>query len=395
MPSAADRAAGPPLPGRIFLYVSSVEGGIGHYAHYQAEELARRGVAVTMLCSAAFPWPQDQVSYRQIRRLPRIEGKGAVARVRRFLAVIGNHWRLAWHIARERANLVLLEANTEYYALLWIWPHLLLRALGVTYLAVFHDPARQVRYGSRLLHRVELCAFYRSLSGGLIHGPLPPGAWVPPWIALEPVPHGPFPHQGANPPAFDLRQRLGIPPDRFVLLAFGLIADYKNLDLLIAALPAAPQVDLVIAGMVKSGRERPAAFYRDLAREHGVETRVHLVEHFVPETDVSAWFRGADGVALTYAGNFVSQSGVLQLAALWGKPVLASSGDGPLRQAVERFGLGPFVEPDSCSAVAAGLQLLVSKAPDYAANFRNYNDNTSWEANIEGLLRLIARVRPG
>ena len=390
MPGAAD-SAGAGSPRRLFLYVASVEGGIGHYAHYQAEELAREGVEVTMLCSKAYPWPQHAVSYRQLRKLPHIVGRGPVARMRRFLAVLGNHWRLAWHVARERADLVLLEANTEYMAFFWIWPLLLLRGLGVTFLAVFHDPHRQVRYGLPWLHRLELWLFYRILSGGLIHGALPAEAWVPGWIVLEEVPHGPFLHQREVPAAFDLRARLGIAADRFVLLSFGLIADYKNIGLLIEALADAPQVDLVIAGKVKSARERGMEHYRELARRHGVAGRVHLVEGFVPEGEVSAWFTAADAVALTYDRTFVSQSGVLQLAALWSRPVLASSGVGPLKDTVEHYGLGVFVEPDSCSAVVAGLHALCARSTDYSAKFMEYNRNTSWAANVSGLRRLIVR----
>ena len=377
------------LPSRVLMYVVSVHGGITHHSHYQAEELARRGVAVTMLCSEAYPWPQADVAYRQMRVFPEIPRGGLLARIGRFAAVIGNHWRLAWEIARQRPELVLLEANTEYFALLWVWPHLLLRALGVTYVANFHDPVRKVRYGSRWLHRLELGSLYATLRGGLIHGAPPAEAWIPRWIRMEVVPHGPFPHQAAGGVTFDLRARLGIPEGRFVLLAFGLITDYKNLDLLIEALAGTPGADLVIAGAAKTSGERPVQFYRDLAASRGVADRVHIVDQFIPEADVSAYFAAADAVALTYRREFVSQSGVLQLAVLWEKPILASSGDGPLRAAVTGYGLGIFVEPDDPAAITAGLQRLIADPPATAAAFARYNAAASWQANIDGLARLL------
>lgn len=383
----------PGYPRRILLFTPSAEGGIAHCAHYQAEELQRRGIAVTMLCSTAYPWRQDDVSYRQLRLLPHIPGRGLLPRIRRQLAAIGRQWRLAWRIVRERADLVLLEANTEYYALAWAWPHLLLRALGVTYLATFHDPVRQVRYGLPWLHRLELWLFYRTLSGGLIHSEPPREAWIPHWLRLEVVPHGPFLHQARIAPPFDLRTRLGIGPDRFVLLAFGLICDYKNLDLLIAALPTAPRVELVVAGRVKSARERDTAFYRAQAEHLGVADRLHIVEGFIPEDEVAAYFAAADAVALTYSRSFVSQSGVLQLATLWEKPVLASGGEGPLGGTVLDHDLGVFVEPDSPSAVAAGLQTLCSGHRSYTAQLRRYTRNVSWAQNIDGLLRLINQLK--
>jgi glycosyltransferase involved in cell wall biosynthesis len=380
------------LPRRALMYVVSVHGGITHHSHYQAEELARRGVDVTMLCSEAYPWAQSDAPYRQLRVFPEIPRGGLMARIGRFLAVIGNHWRLAWEIMRLRPDLVLLEANTEYFALLWIWPHLLLRALGVTYVANFHDPVRKVRYGSRWLHRLELGSLYATLRGGLIHGAPPAEAWIPRWIRMEVVPHGPFPHQAAAGATFDLRELLGIAQGQFVLLAFGLITDYKNLDLLIEAVAATPQADLVIAGAAKTSGERPVQYYRDLAASRGVADRVHIIDRFIPEADVAAYFAGADAAALTYRREFVSQSGVLQLAVLWEKPILASSGEGPLREAVTGYGLGIFVEPDDQVALTAGLQRLIAgPGPDHDA-FVRYNAASSWHANIDGLARLLRRI---
>jgi len=377
---------------RILLATSSTEGGIAHCAHYQAEELQRRGVAVTMVCSEAFPWPQDRASYRQVRCLRQVNGAGPKARIARRIQAVANHWRIAWHTARSGARLVLLDSNTEYFAFLWAWPHLLLRALGVRRLAVFHDPLRQVRYGSAALHRAELWLFYRTLDGGLIHGDPPAGAWLPRWLDLEVVPHGPFLHQVDAPPAFDLRRELGIGPDRRLILSFGMICDYKNLDLLIAAMAAVPEADLVVAGKVKSARERAVGEYREMARRHGVEGRVHFVERYVPEDEVSAFFAPADVGALTYNAGFVSQSGVLQLAAAQGKTVLASSGDGPLRETVTRFGLGEWVPPGDAVALAAGMQRLLREPYDRSAAIAAYNASVSWEQNIDGLIRLARRL---
>ncbi len=380
------------LPQKVLMYVVSVHGGISHHSHYQAAELARRGVDVTMLCSKAYPWPQADTAYRQMRVFPEIARGGLKTRVARFLAMNGNHWRLAWEIVRQRPELVLLEANTEYFALLWIWPHLLLRALGVTYVANFHDPVRKVRYGSRWLHRLELGSLYATLRGGLIHGAPPAEAWIPRWIRMEVVPHGPFPHQADGEVTFDLRDRLGIPQGRFVLLAFGMITDYKNLDLLIEAVAETADTDLVIAGSVKTSGDRPAQFYRDLATSRGVADRVHIVEQFIPEADVVSYFAGVDAVALTYRREFVSQSGVLQLAVLWEKPILASSGDGPLRAAVTDYGLGIFVEPDDQAALTIGLQRLIAAPVASGEGFARYTAASSWQANIDGPARLLRAI---
>jgi len=88
----------------------------------------------------------------------------------------------------------------------------------------------------------------------------------------------------------------------------------------------------------------------------------------------------------------VSQSGVLQLAAAWRRPVLASSGPGPLRDTVTEYGLGEFVEPDDLAAIVAGVQRLIARGPADTNSFARYDAASSWRANIDGLARLLQRL---
>lgn len=68
---------------------------------------------------------------------------------------------------------------------------------------------------------------------------------------------------------------------------------------------------------------------------------------------------------------------MLQIAALWDKPLLASGGAGPLPDTVLRYGLGLVVEPDSTPAIAEGLARLTAERPDLGDNFARYRANTS------------------
>jgi len=381
-------------PGPFLLFCPSVGGGFPRHSHFQARELASRGVTVEMLCRPDFPMAAPQGSYRQLPRLIGINGPGLPRKLLRVVCAVANYWILAWVIVRRRPRFVLMEANTEYFSAFWAWPHLALAALGrTTYLANFHDPAREKRFGPDWWHRLSLRLGFGMLRGGLIHGDVPEGADIPPQVAIRSVPHGLLGDGAAAPRAFDLRERLGIAPGRVILLSFGLIADRKNLDLLIEALPALPEIELVIAGEDVSASQRPSHWYRSHAEALGVADRVHFVIRYIPEEETPAWFGGADIIALTYNRAFVSQSGVLQLAVLWDKPILASSGPGPLQDAVGA-GLGVFVEPDSVPAIVAGLhQLTGGWRPDPAA-FSAYRRHASWEANVDGLLALAGALAP-
>lgn len=386
---SGDRSA---LPKSVLVFAPSSVGGIGEHAHYQALELARRGVAVTVLCRAGAIRTPPAGTYRQLRVLPADHAGRGLGRVTQVLATTAGYYLLALWVLRLRPDMVLLEANSEYFAPLWAWPHLLLsRIARIPYLANFHDPLRGRHFGPEWLHRWSVSLINAILWGGLIHGPPPPGAVLPARLQLAIAPLGGFDETAYGEASFDLRAKMNIDRGACVLLAFGHLADRKNLDLLIQALAEAPDVELVVAGDATSGSQRPVQFYRELAERSGVADRVHFATHFIPDCDIPAYFMAADAVALTYNRAFVSQSGVLQHAVDCSKPILASSGPGPLRETVEQHGLGVFVEPDDVSALVAGIRsLLAQRIP--TENFERYRATASWGVNIDRLLDLYATL---
>ena len=379
---------------RILIYAPSPAGGLTEHIHYQAGELVRRGYDVRVLCRRDFCKPIGSGGYRQERRLFRVGGASRIKRILRAVAAVVNYYVLAWRIVRLRPGFVLLEANAEFRALAWFLPHWLLRLTGTIYLANFHDPLRGPERGlGRWIHGLNIRLAYAALSGGLIHAPVPSRAYLPRRLVIREAPFGPYADLAGKPLTFTLRDRFDIPEGDFVVLAFGHIADRKNLDLLIAALADVPGAHLVIAGQAVSQADRPLAFYRETALRRGVGDRVHFAAGFILEADIPAYFAAADAAALTYSRAFVSQSGVLQIAALFGRPLLASGGQGPLRETVERFGLGVTVEPDSVAAIAAGLRRLMADRSDLSENFAGYRATTSWEVNVDRLLEVVAVAR--
>lgn len=379
-------------PRSVLVFALGTEGGIPLYVHHQAEELARRGVAVTMICSPDHPAPRDGIAYNQRRVVPRQpQGRGGLAKVGRVLHLVWVHTLLLGWIARLRPSAVLLDAVSDFAAALWAAPHLMLSAGGMRYFTTLHDPVRGAWYGPAWFDRLSLWASYRMLSGALIHGDPPAGAYLPPHLALEVVPHGLFDRHAPDRSPAELRAELGIAPDAFLLLSFGHIADRKNQHLLVEAVTRLPQVALVIAGPQMAQRNRPPQFYRDRAERLGCADRVRVLDRFIPDAEAAALFNAAQAVALTYDGAFASQSGVLQMAAQWEKPVLASSGAGPLRATVARHGIGVCVEPDSVDAIEAGLGTLVAAPDAFVGGFAALREEASWSANIDGFMRLWHR----
>ena len=177
-------------------------------------------------------------------------------------------------------------------------------------------------------------------------------------------------------------------PADVVFLAFGQIRDGKNLDLFLRAMTRLPEnVKLLVAGKADSGSSRPAAYYQKLAQDLGVAARCQWDSRRIPEDEVGDIFAACDVVLVTYSAKFRSASGVLNAAISARKPVLASSGPGPLKTVVEKYELGVFVKPDDLEEVLRGsrqlmdaldpLDLLTLLKPDWD----KYEQENSWEEN--------------
>jgi glycosyltransferase involved in cell wall biosynthesis len=195
------------------------------------------------------------------------------------------------------------------------------------------------------------------------------------------IPHGPFEQIPPSESPESVRSRLGLPQDAKVMLLFGYIRDGKNLDLAIKAMGAFRDVHLLVAGSVSTQDQKPLRFYQDLAKSEGVAERCHWIDHFIPATEVGNLFAASDLVLLTYSAAFRSASGVLNTAAAYHKPCLASAGQGSLSSAVKNYQLGIWVEPDSVEAIRTGLAEWLENPP--VPDWAGYEEDHSWARNAE------------
>ena len=177
-----------------------------------------------------------------------------------------------------------------------------------------------------------------------------------------------------------------------VFLAFGFIRDNKNLDLVIRALTEFPRAHLIVMGKAQSQKDKPVEFYRKLAEELALSERVKFFDTFVPDEKLASYFAAADVVVLTYDKSFHSQSGVLNVAARARRPVLASAGESPLKDCVEKFRLGVFVEPDDMRALQKGMASLIN-AKGGEPDWEGYEKFASWDVNMAKILDAVQVVK--
>jgi len=200
----------------------------------------------------------------------------------------------------------------------------------------------------------------------------------------------------ASSPVTSYSQRDTPASPEVVFLAFGFIRDNKNLNLVIRALVENPSAVLVVMGRAQSKKDKPLEFYRNLAVELGVQNRVKFFDGFVPDEKLASYFAAADVVVLTYDKSFHSQSGVLNVAARARRPVLASAGESPLKDCVEKFRLGVFVEPDDMRALKEGIKKISSgewRASSGEPDWQGYEAFASWDVNVVKILDAVEDVR--
>ncbi len=152
------------------------------------------------------------------------------------------------------------------------------------------------------------------------------------------------------------REILGLPGDGTVVLFFGLMRPYKGVEYLLDAFAQAhqalPSARLLLAGRAPDGF---APFAQRIARL-GIGKAVVALPRYLPVEQMACCFIACDLVALPYIE--ASQSGVLQLAAAYGRPAIATRVGG-LPDAVVDQETGILISPRDVEGLAAALRELL------------------------------------
>ncbi|MCK5786384.1 MAG: glycosyltransferase [Candidatus Sabulitectum sp.] len=181
---------------------------------------------------------------------------------------------------------------------------------------------------------------------------------------------------GTGLPREQARGKLGIKPGEKALLFFGLVREYKGLDILIEACNLLPEEFRIIA----AGEN-----YTD---RNFTSPRLLWENSFVPDNDVGTWFNAADIVVLPYRN--ASQSGIAQIALAFNKPMVVTDAGG-LRETVDPGRTGVVAEhatPEYLSAAILECAALTGKSIT-TENIALKASEFSWESYVRTLLEAI------
>lgn len=175
---------------------------------------------------------------------------------------------------------------------------------------------------------------------------------------------------------------LGFDPEDRIALYFGFVRGYKGLLHLIEAMPRAmarlPDLRLLVVGEFWDDR----APYEDAIRRCGLEERVRVVDEYVPNERVGAYFRAADLVVLPYVT--ATGSGIVQVAYGFGKPVLTTR-VGSLPEVVEDGRTGYLVPPGDPLAIADAMIDFFEegRSEAFSRNVVQFRERFSWSGMVE------------
>ncbi|MCF0166425.1 MAG: glycosyltransferase [Bacteroidales bacterium] len=196
-------------------------------------------------------------------------------------------------------------------------------------------------------------------------------------------PHPIYSNFGENIERREAAASIGINPDKKTLLFFGLIREYKGLDILIEAFASLPEdYQLVIAGECYGDFTR----YRKLINANPRKEDIHLFPRFIADSEVAPFFCAADVCVLPYRS--ATQSGISSICYQFGLPMVTTSVGG-LVETIGATGTGILAEETTPEAILDKIKLFFSD-PQIGANCREAiareKKRLSWETFCDNLI---------
>ena len=202
-------------------------------------------------------------------------------------------------------------------------------------------------------------------------------------------PHPMFENFGARVDRNEACKALSLSPDVDYTLFFGLIRDYKGLDMLLKAWAKwRPEGrKLLVAGEFYTAKEP----YLELIKELQLQDDVVLHDWFVADDDVRHYFSVADGLVLPY--RTATQSGVTQIAYQFATPMVVTDVGG-LKEIVPDGKVGYLCQPNADS-IAEKIEAVWSaeKLDRFHQNALIERERFSWEEMCGRLMEVYRQCK--
>lgn len=170
-----------------------------------------------------------------------------------------------------------------------------------------------------------------------------------------------------------------------IILFFGMIRQYKGLDILIKSANDLKKklndFKIVVAGECYENKK----LYYNLAKDLNVDNNIKFDFKFIPNHDVGKYFCAADLVVLPYKS--ATQSGIIPIAYHFNKPVV-STNVGGLPECVDVGKTGFICEPDVKSISKAVVRFFDSKT-NFKDHINDYKKQYSWKFFADKIISTV------
>ena len=204
------------------------------------------------------------------------------------------------------------------------------------------------------------------------------------------IPHPVYSQFGEALPRKEAAARLGIDPGKRTLLFFGLIREYKGLDILLEAFGSlGEEYQLVVAGEPYGSFER----YQALLDACPGRGRIHLFTRYIPDSEVRDYFSAADVTVLPYRS--ATQSGISAVSYAFGVPMIVTPVGG-LKETIGERGTGLVTERVDAEDVVRAIRRFFDEpatAEQCRKAIREELKRLSWSAFAAQLTEFAASLQ--
>ena len=365
-------------------------GGLASIMHTMARVYGRQGHQVD-LCTFTLQYPSLLFPGKsQTVDTP----APADLAIRREVSTVNpfNWWRVGRMLKRERPDFILLKYWTPFMAPCFGTIARLARKNGHTKVLCQIDNVEPHEH--HLIDKPFNRYFLRSVDGFVymsdeVGGQLRSYTDAPALFS----PHPRFENFGERIDRASACEALKLDPKVQYALFFGLIRDYKGLDLLLKAWAslkkrgATSGRKLIVAGEFYTD---PAP-YRKIIEEEGLADDVLLHDRFIPDSEVAAYFSASDFVVLPYRS--ATQSGVTQIAYQFSTPMIVT-GVGGLKEIVPDGKVGYLCRPEPDSIAEKIEQIWQGDTLErFHQNCLVERNRFSWEEMCAKLMEVYQKVK--
>lgn len=298
-----------------------------------------------------------------------------------------NWIRLSLRLRRERPDMVLMKYWTPFMAPCFGTIARIARSNGHTKFICQIDNVEPHEH--HIIDRPFNRYYLRAVDGFVymseqVHGELREYTSAPALFS----PHPMFSNFGERVERAEACRALGLDANLQYLLFFGLIREYKGLDILLEAWSRVRRdgQKLIVAGEFYDDKERYAPLFARLGAS------VVLHDRFIADADVKYYFSVADALVLPY--RTATQSGVTQIAYNFHLPMIVTDVGG-LPEIVPDDKVG-YVCPPTVEGVMDAIEQLYKEGnlDRFRRNIAHERKRFSWPAMCNKIVEVFHQTKP-